>query len=384
MPDDLLSLLRSLRQQPNIAPVVDRGTRSVWGYEPPPPPVVGPRDAISGIRGDVTGSVDQIPLATGLFAQPQWHPDYNGTHDDTNSIKQVADTRSAAPEPQGDLSSGGFSPEQASKWQQWRNAQIEAQNLPPAVTQYMENNEDYGEGERTNQVNPNAPASGPTPPALIWPRSLDSRQGPALTPQGAAQSPGMTEDWFHNYQQGAAGPIQQISDLMTALRSAPSVSKLLSPAGQATGDQQRKMPGPGFIPGALNLNAAIAPKVPEGAARPFAPGEHIRNPDGSWSSEETVTVSGDKSFNGGNPTVLPSLWVKDGKAYVAKDEDEATALAKASGLTWPSFPTMDAAEHFANTREQTWQGMEPQGASGVAPLWTSPEQYIEPPPKPAQ
>jgi len=133
------------------------------------------------------------------------------------------------------------------------------------------------------------------------------------------------------------------------------------------------MPGPGFIPGTLNLNPAIAPQVPQGQPRPFAPGEWNQNPDGGWSSEETVTVSGDPNFNGGKPTVLPSLWVKDGKAYVTKDEDEATALARASGLSWPSFPDMTAAEKFANERETKWQGMKPADASKIAPLWQKPD-----------
>jgi hypothetical protein len=326
--------------------------------------------------------MENMPVVVGNSpTEMPWNPSTYGWRRQLGP--EIADVQQAAPEPQGDLSSGGFSPAQASKWQEWRNAQIEAQKLPPNVTRYMESNEDYGEGENIGQINPDAPPSGPTPPALIWPRLLDSRQGPQLTPQGEAQPPGFTEDWFHNYQQGAQGPYRQVSDLLTALRASPSVAPLLqriAPAVQVAGDEQRKMPGPGFIPGTLNLNPAIAPKVPQGTARPFAPGEHIRNPDGSWSSEETVTVSGDPSFNGGKPTVLPSLWVKDGKAYVAKNEDEATELAKASGLTWPSYPTMDAAENFANAREKQWQGIDPQSAGMIAPLWTSPEQYIEPPP----
>lgn len=143
------------------------------------------------------------------------------------------------------------------------------------------------------------------------------------------------------------------------------------------------MPPAGFIPGTLQLNKDLAPTVPAGAARPFAPGEFVRNPDGSWSSEETITVQS-PSFNGGKPTVLPTLWLKDGKPYVARDEQEAVQLAQESGLTWQSFPTLDAADKFAVDREAAWQPLKnPADASSFTPLYTpTAREYIEPPPPP--
>jgi hypothetical protein len=135
--------------------------------------------------------------------------------------------------------------------------------------------------------------------------------------------------------------------------------------------QSQKMPGPGVIPGALQLNAKLAPAVPQGAARPFAPGESVQNPDGSWSSEISVTVM-HPELNGGKPTVIPSLWIKDGKPYVAANEDEAAQLAKASGLEFPAFNTINDAEAFSNQREQMWQSVGPSGAAQIPPLWTAP------------
>lgn len=173
-----------------------------------------------------------------------------------------------------------------------------------------------------------------------------------------------------------------LPDLVMALRSSPVISPLLHAiAGPRVA---QKMPGPGFIPGTVNLNPTLAPTVPEGAARPLAPGEWVQNPNGSWSNEISMTVSGDKSFNDGKPTVIPSLWIKDGKPYVAANEDEATELAKASGLEWPSFADQAAAEKFANQREAGWQWLSPQTARSVDPLYRSDQQDIEPPPaKPA-
>jgi hypothetical protein len=150
--------------------------------------------------------------------------------------------------------------------------------------------------------------------------------------------------------------------------------------------QARQMPGPGFIPGQLTLNQKLAPSVPVGAARPFGPGEFISNPGGGQSNEITLTIpAGDyPSFNNGQAAVLPSLWIKDGKAYVARNEDEAVALAQASGLTFQGFPTTEAAEAFAVQREQNWQGMQQSEADQVARLYQpQPKDYIEPPPAPS-
>lgn len=141
------------------------------------------------------------------------------------------------------------------------------------------------------------------------------------------------------------------------------------------------LPGPGFIPGQVYLDQDFAPSVPDGQARPFAPGEYVSNPNGSWSSEITMTVQGDKSFNNGLPTVIPSLWLKNGKPYVAKNEDEAIELAKKSGLNFPSFDSLEQADRYSNMREKAWQNIAPSQAYRVPPLYLpTPREFIEPPP----
>lgn len=123
------------------------------------------------------------------------------------------------------------------------------------------------------------------------------------------------------------------------------------------------------LPGQLFLNPKLAPQV-KGNARPFAPGEWLKNPDGGWSSEISVTVT-DPSINGGKATILPSLWIVDGKP-VRVEEDQAVEYAKQSGLTFNAFDSIEAAEAAANQRETTWQSMQPQDAGSVAPLWQVP------------
>lgn len=119
----------------------------------------------------------------------------------------------------------------------------------------------------------------------------------------------------------------------------------------------------------MHLRADIAPSVPPGAARPFAPGEYVNNPDGSWSSEVSMTVQHPK-LNGGKATVIPSLWIKNGKPYEAKNEDEAVALALASRLPFRSYKSMDEAERASIAREASWQPLKrPEDAASISPLW---------------
>ena len=173
-----------------------------------------------------------------------------------------------------------------------------------------------------------------------------------------------------------------VSALLNTLRAQPSLQPVLAQlTGQMPASLQpptRTLPGPGFIPGTAYLNSAIAPQVPVGAPRPLAPGEMIHNPDGSWSSEVSMTVSGDKSLNDGNATIIPSLWIKNGFPYVAKDEDEAIQLAKDSGLQWPSYPSLDAAEAASKAREAIWQTVGTHNAHTISPLWTVPGATMEP------
>lgn len=125
---------------------------------------------------------------------------------------------------------------------------------------------------------------------------------------------------------------------------------------------------PSVMPGELHLNAAIAPHV-RGDVRPLAPGEYIKNPDGSWSSEVSMTVT-DPRLNGGKPTVVPSMWLIGGKPHLAANDGEAVSLALDSGLSFKSFGTIPEAEKFAISREAAWQKLQrPEDASSVAPLY---------------
>lgn len=133
----------------------------------------------------------------------------------------------------------------------------------------------------------------------------------------------------------------------------------------------KEMPKLGALPGKLFLDKTIAPQVPAGAPRPFAPGEYVQNPDGSWSSEISVTVTNPK-LNGGKATNLPSLWIVNGKP-VRVSEDQAAAYALKSGLEWPSFGSIKEADAAASARETKWQGMDQKQARAIAPLWTKPE-----------
>jgi hypothetical protein len=68
------------------------------------------------------------------------------------------------------------------------------------------------------------------------------------------------------------------------------------------------------------------------------------NADGSVSTEISITVT-DPRLNGGKPTNIPSLW--KGKVV---PEDEAVKNALASGNTYQSFPTIDAAVKAAKAK----------------------------------
>jgi hypothetical protein len=158
--------------------------------------------------------------------------------------------------------------------------------------------------------------------------------------------------------------IQQPNSMSAALARALQPMPEAPPAASA-------MPQYGPLPGKVNLNAAIAPKVPEGAPRPFAPGEWVQNPNGSWSSEITGTVS-HPELNGGKPTLVPTLWLIDGKP-VRVDEDTAAELAVRSGLKFRSYETEQEAEAASIARENGWQSLQPQQAGQVPPLWDVPK-----------
>jgi hypothetical protein len=70
----------------------------------------------------------------------------------------------------------------------------------------------------------------------------------------------------------------------------------------------------------------------------------VVNSDGSVSTEISITVT-DPRLNGGKPTNIPSLW--KGKVV---PEDEAVKNALASGNTYQSFPTINAAVKAAKAK----------------------------------
>jgi hypothetical protein len=150
-----------------------------------------------------------------------------------------------------------------------------------------------------------------------------------------------------------------------------TAAKALGPSNgsgtAALAEAPRDMPKLGPLPGTPHLNAQVAPTVPQGAPRPFGPGEYLANPDGSWSNEISVTVS-DPALNGGRPTVVPSLWLVDGQP-VRVDEDTAARYAVQSGLQFPSYGSEDEAERASEARENNWQNIEPQNAGSVPSLY---------------
>lgn len=156
----------------------------------------------------------------------------------------------------------------------------------------------------------------------------------------------------------------------------PTIDKILKGIASANAqadtirDTFVSRPGEKYPAKKLHLRGDIAPAVPMGAARPFAPGEYVRNNDNSWSSEISMTVE-HPDLNGGKATVIPSLWLKDGRPYQAKDEDEAVALALASRLPFKPYGSIDEAEKSSIDREAKWQPLKrPEDASSIDPLWS--------------
>lgn len=153
-------------------------------------------------------------------------------------------------------------------------------------------------------------------------------------------------------------------DSITSDLNQGNVAQMVSPQIFSDGASS-KMPTLGALPGKLFLNEKLAPQVPNGSPRPFAPGEWLQNPNGSWSSEISVTVQNpDKSWS-----VVPSLWLLNGQP-VRVEEDQALQYAQQSGLQFQKFKSEDEAEKFSQDRENSWQGMMPQEAVKVAPLWS--------------
>jgi len=82
--------------------------------------------------------------------------------------------------------------------------------------------------------------------------------------------------------------------------------------------------------------------------RPLKKGEFRQNPDGSRSTEITITEKFGDSFAN-----IPSLWMQDGKIVeFSADKAVAAALAyeKRTGKKFPRFPNVKSAVSAAKAR----------------------------------
>lgn len=154
-----------------------------------------------------------------------------------------------------------------------------------------------------------------------------------------------------------------LTALDTVSRVNPATADLATLRSDAAKDapqpMQRSRPRDG---GALEaaLMRKVAPKVDEstyaqgGPTQPnkeqigFAPTgrPELRNPDGSVSTELSITVT-DPRLNGGKPTNIPSIW--GGRRL---NDEMAVNSALASGQNFTAFPSIKAAERAAEFRSQ--------------------------------
>lgn len=157
---------------------------------------------------------------------------------------------------------------------------------------------------------------------------------------------------------------------MTAAEKAAAIQAI-----KGLNDQARQIESAGGGLAAVPMGGAADTHLlaPAGTGlRPFAPGEYVQNPDGSWSSERSMTVQTPR-LAGGKYTVIPSVYLRDGKPVEAGSEDEAVKLALESGKKWQPFPSLQKAEDYSIQRENEWQKFErPEDATVIAPLYQGP------------
>ncbi len=114
------------------------------------------------------------------------------------------------------------------------------------------------------------------------------------------------------------------------------------------------------VPGVGSEPAPAAAVEPPGI-RPFKGGEFIQNPDGSKSTEVTITVD-DPRLNGGRPTLIPQLYKEGGATVDLRGKPRAAIEAAIrSGVKYPSFATFEEADSFARERSS-------KGGALVTPL----------------
>ena len=82
--------------------------------------------------------------------------------------------------------------------------------------------------------------------------------------------------------------------------------------------------------------------------RRLRPGEFIQNPDGSRSTERSITVT-EQAINQGRPTNIPSIFSIGGESREVPQE-QAVRFAFATGEQFPSFDTMEQAVEAAKAR----------------------------------
>lgn len=225
----------------------------------------------------------------------------------------------------------------------------------PALYASAQDPQNAGVLTRDIVIPPRPPPPPPPPP----PQNI----GPAMGGGQEVPDYGLPGPVVAGVQSGFA-PLPDVTGLPGAV-AAPDIA----PTRQTAPDvSAATVDDAGAFSPASAPNAHIIPGYDRlGAERPLGPGEWIKNKNGSWSNEITSTVE-DKNLNGGKPTVVPTLWMVDGKPTTVS-EDEAARLAATSGLKFPSFSTMKDAEKFANARESNWQNV-PEGATRNVPaLW---------------
>lgn len=88
--------------------------------------------------------------------------------------------------------------------------------------------------------------------------------------------------------------------------------------------------------------------------RPLYAGEYVTWPNGGWSTEISSGTTDDQGIT----HVHPTLWLVHGVPYVLPPAI-ARQFAAASGLRFPQFTSIAAAEAYTRNREAAEQNMQP-------------------------
>lgn len=237
-------------------------------------------------------------------------------------------------------------------------------------------------GPITNQADPNADALQPDRRRAQIGTNPNVAGGQLFGPQVAPQNPPAPYG-------GDAG--------RTALGANPGVPPQYPNGGpgmtpRTTGPQQNPPYPYGGDTGrtALGANPGVPPQYPDSGPgnarpqsfalaadppspiRPFVGTERVNNPDGSWSSERSMTVQ----MPDGTWSVVPSMWQNRNGPQRVMNEDMDANVAQTyeqrSGQQFPRFRTVQEADQFANNREADWQN----GGANNTPLNADPRSRI--------